>query len=200
MDKSLLRRPTSPANLSRDAERSGWRYIQAAACAFLAFIVLVNWAQVATKVSIWQLLGGRDFVTDASVASSLRPPLFSQKQHPAIDWRASAKLLDPELFEGLPETFDPAYKNPCWEDAKGSRHCLPYFYFLGSFQSGSRDVQEKVLRHPQVAKPTNAQPHFWAEKQSTAQYVSIYDAAVPHIQSNPGLHVTGCGAPSIGIL
>ena len=41
-----------------------------------------------------------------------------------------AKLV-PEVFDYLPASFHPAYKNPCWRDANGL-HCLPYFHILVS--------------------------------------------------------------------
>ena len=74
---------------------------------------------------------------------------------------ASAKKLQPELFAGLPEAFLPEYKAPCWwrnqtdspetalDAVSGTElRCLPYFYVLGDFNCGVRDLTDRVVRPP----------------------------------------------------
>lgn len=105
---------------------------------------------------------------------------------------AAARSLCPDVFDGLPLEFDPEYKTPCWyNETEGKRHCIPFFYILGNFQSGVRDLSLRLALHPDVVSPTNAAPHFWDERHPWGQYVANYDRAVPFIESNPGRTVVG---------
>ena len=55
-----------------------------------------------------------------------------------------------ELFGALPEAeFLAEYKNPCWRPANvtggKSLLCLPFYYILGDFQCGVRDLAHRIL-------------------------------------------------------
>lgn len=57
----------------------------------------------------------------------------------------------PEAAKALPSEFLSAYKSPCWTDATyNATRCLPYFYILGVFQCGTRDLYARVSGHKQV--------------------------------------------------
>jgi hypothetical protein len=62
----------------------------------------------------------------------------------------AAHTLAPDVFSGLPRSFLPEYKTPCWH-VEGVLQCLPYYYLLGVFQCGVLDLHERMLQHPDVA-------------------------------------------------
>ena len=64
-----------------------------------------------------------------------------------------AKLV-PEVFDFLPATFDPNFKNPCWAVGGGLR-CLPYFHVLGVSKCGTTDLYRRLAIHGDVAKSIN---------------------------------------------
>eukprot|EP00198_Chlamydomonas_reinhardtii_P007820 XP_001697157.1 predicted protein [Chlamydomonas reinhardtii] len=64
--------------------------------------------------------------------------------------RKAAKVLDPELMEPVPETFEQGVKNPCWAAPDGSYRCLPYFYVTGMFHAGALSMEMKLKQHPDV--------------------------------------------------
>ena len=67
----------------------------------------------------------------------------------------------PELFGDLPETYLGEYKTPCWwatpnasapgggapaAPAERRLRCLPYYYVLGDFNCGVRDLHSRLLQ------------------------------------------------------
>lgn len=68
--------------------------------------------------------------------------------------RKAAEVVAPEVIANGPPggAFDPAYKTPCWKDAKegGKLRCIPYFYVTGQFHSGGGSLWAKLKEHPQV--------------------------------------------------
>lgn len=70
------------------------------------------------------------------------------------------KKFVPQIFQRVPKTFLPQYKSPCWfEDEK--LKCLPYFYQIGSYKSGTSDLWDKLVQHPSVGDVLK-EPHWWA--------------------------------------
>jgi hypothetical protein len=54
------------------------------------------------------------------------------------------------------------YKNPCWHPANATagtpaRHCLPFYFILGDFQCGVRDLASRVLKVRQHPRGQRAQ-------------------------------------------
>lgn len=65
----------------------------------------------------------------------------------------------PTLFSELPASFDPRFKNPCWErksidgvvSVEDNRLvCLPYAYVLGQPKSGTSDLFERLKEHNDI--------------------------------------------------
>lgn len=52
--------------------------------------------------------------------------------------------------------WDPTMLNPCTPrpSATGESFCVPHFYVLGVFHSGSRDLFSRLALHPQVIQPS----------------------------------------------
>jgi hypothetical protein len=60
------------------------------------------------------------------------------------------------MFGDLPDAFLADYKNPCWHDANGTAagagaapgrlRCLPYYFILGDFHCGVRDLHARLLQ------------------------------------------------------
>ena len=59
-------------------------------------------------------------------------------------------LCAAEMFGALPEDeFLAEYKNPCWHPANVTDGktllCMPFYYVLGDFQCGVRDLAHRIL-------------------------------------------------------
>ena len=71
---------------------------------------------------------------------------------------------------------DASMRNPCWRRASDDRPltCLPYFYVIGGWQSGTTELGAQLERHAKnVAKV--ASPHFWNEHtKSLESYASMW--------------------------
>jgi hypothetical protein len=79
----------------------------------------------------------------------------------------AAAVISPDVFAELPAAFLPEFKAPCWRrNATGALACLPYFYTLGVFQCGVKDIFRRLLHHPDAVKTHNDSPHFWDEVRS----------------------------------
>lgn len=91
------------------------------------------------------------------------------------------RSLTPDVSDALPASFDPSFKSPCWlgnasePGGPPRRHCLPFYFLLGNWQSGVRDLQSRLEHHPDVVKGANAAPHFWDERHPFDQYQRIFD-------------------------
>jgi hypothetical protein len=65
--------------------------------------------------------------------------------------RDEIKLAHPTIFEELPKTFDPQFKNPCWHTNGGSKFvCLPYAYILGQPKCGTTDLFVRMKSHDKI--------------------------------------------------
>ena len=70
---------------------------------------------------------------------------------------------------------DASMRNPCWRRESDDRvTCLPYFYVIGGWQSGTTELGARLERHAKnVAKV--ASPHFWNEHtKSLASYAATW--------------------------
>ncbi|XP_071823565.1 carbohydrate sulfotransferase 15-like [Apostichopus japonicus] len=65
-----------------------------------------------------------------------------------------------EISQRVPKKFLPSYRSPCWQETDGLK-CLPYFYQIGSYKSGTSDIWDKLVQHPDVV-PVLKEPHWWA--------------------------------------
>ena len=200
--------PQSPAAL----EAARWGQIQICVCMYMLMVFTANcWIALSP-------LGGRHFspsgtsLNDSSSekphksvqharGSAFRPELFHEQ--PALaQLQAAARVVDPTLFsttsgfggnrtyQDRSNPFVPGVKNPCWEH-NGVLRCIPYFYILGAFQSGARDLQAKMRRHHEIAHSDLAEPHFWSELRDPVKFVDGYKHASQDILKNPS-HVIGC--------
>ena len=113
------------------------------------------------------LLGGGLLGGEAKRRGGLAPPGVSLGA-----FELAAHVLAPDIFSHMPRSFEPSYKastrlraspgkgaalltaaylqTPCWH-VDGALQCLPYYYVLGGFQSGTLDLHERMLRHPNIA-------------------------------------------------
>jgi len=116
-------------------------------------------------------------------------------------WRPTARHdaiagTSPDIFRGLPDAFDPAYKNPCWMQ-KGKLRCIPYFQILGVSKCGTTDLYHRLAKHPELVESINKGPHFWDECQWPPNgactvpptgdwegYVNLFDKAAGQIASH----------------
>lgn len=65
--------------------------------------------------------------------------------------RRAAAILDPEMMENAPSSYDPQYTNPCWTAKDGRLSCLPYV-FISGFSTGAESLTKKLQVHPYVVK------------------------------------------------
>ncbi|XP_071854137.1 carbohydrate sulfotransferase 15-like isoform X2 [Apostichopus japonicus] len=60
-------------------------------------------------------------------------------------------VMGNKIFEELPITFLPEYKNPCYlRDNSTDLICLPYALLLGLPKCGTTDLYRKMLSHPDI--------------------------------------------------
>lgn len=65
-----------------------------------------------------------------------------------------AEGLEALLSTPPAERFEPQRRNPCTRAAPGAPSvCVPYFYLLGAFHAGVRDLYGRLLAHPDVFVP-----------------------------------------------
>lgn len=98
---------------------------------------------------------------------------------------ASVAKLEPELFASLPPAFLPELKTPCFHaNGTGPLRCLPYYFILGDFQCGVRDLATRLARHPQVVRPGAETPHWWDERRdggSWERFWPMYESAAARL-------------------
>ena len=123
---------------------------------------------------------------------------------------ATAKRLQPELFDGLPAAFLPEYKAPCWwRNETGAQdtaldafttelRCLPAYFILGDFNCGVRDLTDRLNRHPKVAGAPA--PHWWDESKPWSHYWSQFKAASARIEKEPDVLVGDSSAATFAFL
>ena len=182
--------PRSPASRTGlTQEEYNWRRIYAVSALYICIIVVANlrtaWVAHPENMLLQPFFPG-------SKAADMRPAIFHARPSAALS-QAAARIVDPSLFEELGSQgleFREDMKNPCWSDA-GTLKCLPYFYLLGPFQAGVRDIQAKMQRHPQIVRTANPEPHFWSENRPTSQFLRGMAASVDALEKNPSRNVIG---------
>ena len=74
-------------------------------------------------------------------------------------------------FESLqnvgPFEFLREFKSPCWYNVNRELRCLPYFYLIGAPKSGSTDLYNMVLTHPDF-RPFKKEYHWLTLKRFCA--------------------------------
>jgi hypothetical protein len=183
-------RSPKPCQISKDDQN--WRKLYALCFVYLTAIVVVNWYR-------WRVHAPPIALPSVSIsrASQLRPTLF--KRLPSVnELRNAVSIIDPSLRFLLNATengvLDHARKNPCWL-LEGQLKCLPYFYVLGSFQGGIRDLEAKMLRHPDIVRALPPEPHFWSELKPAAEYINQLSKAYrrhPNADLEAKQAVLGC--------
>lgn len=169
-------------------EDYNWRKIYAVAFVYIAVIAIAN---LRTAWMSDSSPGKLPFFGGSSV-EDMRPALFRALPTASLSQNA-ARVIDPSLFNGFGDEgieFLEDMKNPCWSDG-GRLKCLPYFYILGPFQAGVRDMQAKMYRHPQIVRTANPEPHFWSENRPTEKFLQGTAAATDALQKNPSRNVIG---------
>ena len=106
--------------------------------------------------------------------------------------RAAAKSYFPDMFNdpkfALPDQFEQTWANPCWtwesDVGKGGAHCLPAFLILGVYQSGVRDLYNRLARHPGVAHRPATSPSYYSQvKPDWPGYLRELDHSVTQVGS-----------------
>ncbi|PNW70584.1 hypothetical protein CHLRE_17g725950v5 [Chlamydomonas reinhardtii] len=111
--------------------------------------------------------------------------------------RKAAKVLDPELMEPVPETFEQGVKNPCWAAPDGSYRCLPYFYVTGMFHAGALSMEMKLKQHPDVLTDACTGCQFWGEEgKKMSFYLDHMKHAAQIIKAEPQTKVLMDSSPS----
>ncbi|KAJ8030523.1 Carbohydrate sulfotransferase 15 [Holothuria leucospilota] len=82
--------------------------------------------------------------------------------HDWDDVPAKLKKYAPIVFKIVPSEKDPNFKTPCW-NRRSFLRCLPYFYLLGMTKSGTSDLWNKTVVHPQIIN-TNKETHWWSHR------------------------------------
>lgn len=97
-------------------------------------------------------------------------------------------------------------KNPCWYD--GSRlRCVPYFYIIGASKSGTNDLLRRISAHPDVAKDTRREVHWFSRLRTLGAelrwYTSVFNSVAKTINNeikNEGSSKKVFGEGSLGYL
>jgi hypothetical protein len=158
----------SPKASSISQDDLNWRKLYALCFAYLTIILVINWYKLRVHVAPISLPS----VTKKG-AGLLRPTLFERV--PNVDTsRNAATVIDPSLLPLLNITQgvrEHDRKNPCWL-LEGELKCIPYFFVLGSFQGGIKDLEVKMLKHPDIVQASPPEPHFWSELKPAATYIN----------------------------
>ncbi|CAC5399095.1 CHST15 [Mytilus coruscus] len=129
----------------------------------------------------------------------------NKRQHTSVD-----DILCMKPFQYLPN-----FKNPCWKDVNHTIKCLPYFMLIGMDKSGSSDLFDRLIKHPEIKGNTGVQGKetmWWSwrryglwltrkiKRQNLNDYTSYFDGSAAHISNttiDQGYHnlITGDGTP-----
>ncbi|KAG2490124.1 hypothetical protein HYH03_011430 [Edaphochlamys debaryana] len=144
------------------------------------------------------------YAADIDPASYLKSQTNSPDYHVNDIWKKHSHLPNYAEIEGaardtfalLPKEYDPNYKSPCWTVDDEFR-CLPYFQILGVSKSGTTDLYNRLVEHPDMVDCLWKGPHFWDEASypvrvkrpgkydgSMEAYVGIFDKIAPKIKAN----------------
>ena len=126
----------------------------------------------------------------------LTPVEQQYSEQSSLDWTFVEKSNSSKVLPfspGLPlipnrAHFLQAYKNPCWKATDGMR-CLPYFFLGGFAKSGTTDLYDKLVRHPQIMKATTKEPHWLTRKRfegrgSSKFYIEYFAPVAKLIESH----------------
>ena len=85
--------------------------------------------------------------------------------------------------------------------ATNSLRCLPYFMIVGQPKCGTTDLYVKLFTHPDILKPREKEPHWWAKRRFGSLplpfngYVNYFSSAAKRIftenTSLPHRFITG---------
>ncbi|KAG2490123.1 hypothetical protein HYH03_011429 [Edaphochlamys debaryana] len=137
-------------------------------------------------------------------ASYLQPQVNAPTYHVNDIWTKHTHLPNfaeitrcaGDTFNVLPKEYDPAFKNPCWNDGTAFK-CLPYFQILGVSKCGTTDLYNRLKEHRDMVDCSWKGPHFWDESAfpthqhrpgkydgSFPAYVNIFDKPAERIKAN----------------
>ena len=179
----------------RDVETQRWRRLRLLTAAYVAAIVMCN-----ILIARSPLPQQSDSAGQLNNSTAIRPQLFA-KPLPLPAVRSAAAVIDPSLFnadsplalvgDNTEPPWNSTFKNPCWNDGAKLR-CVPYFYVLGAFQCGVRDLGRKMVRHPAIAQSANPEIHFWSELREAKQLTANARPALPKILHDADEAIIGC--------
>lgn len=87
-------------------------------------------------------------------------------------------------FIGRAGVPDAGRKNPCWTTGDSTPPmCLPYFYILGAWQSGTEELGSRLLAGAPTVGVVRA-PHFWNEHTKTLENYANTFASVATMERN----------------
>eukprot|EP00959_Pyramimonas_sp_CCMP1952_P444862 9314918-Pyramimonas_sp.AAC.1 len=109
--------------------------------------------------------------TATDVEGIVRQPPNWEPSPPPVDLnlREVLRSVLPDAFKVLGEKkheddWDSSYINPCFTNAQsGTTHCVPYFYVLGTFHCGARDLFDRISTFTNVFRPPDTNPYFFSE-------------------------------------
>ncbi|KAK3268393.1 hypothetical protein CYMTET_23104 [Cymbomonas tetramitiformis] len=135
---------------------------------------------------------GMGLVTQTTRTESLVPRLPSQARIRGPDkmLRTQFEAILPEAARDIPEEFTSEFKNPCWK-ADTRTHCLPYFFILGVFQCGVKDLYSRIAQHPAVVTGNTITSNFFFEKRPWKEFLASMDRVTPHIAEAPQERIAG---------
>ncbi|XP_071786063.1 carbohydrate sulfotransferase 15-like [Asterias amurensis] len=128
----------------------------------------------------------------------------SNDGHKTISSRNISKSLyefASNVFDAVPVTFLPEFKNPCWRsqlsDKGGTSSplmCLPYFFLAGMPKCGTTDIHTKLHKHPQIVRPAAKEPHWWTRRRFTGMSLRKYLRQIngaKHWKGSDSMMITG---------
>jgi len=110
--------------------------------------------------------------TDKHNSSSQQNGILNVSQLEALmnEMLQSVSYMSDPVVDGIPTAADVSfldgYKNPCWYDSSNQLTCMPYFFIGGFPKCGTTDLFVKLIRHPEIIKGRNKEPHWWTRQRS----------------------------------
>nr|XP_054772879.1 carbohydrate sulfotransferase 15-like [Lytechinus pictus] len=92
----------------------------------------------------------------------------------------------PEPFEKIPLHFLENFKNPCWLRGQTDLNCLPYFYVLGMYKSGTSEIWDKITAHPDVLSKVPKEPHWWGPRRNGYTFIPIHRTEILQARNHTG--------------
>ncbi|XP_076104304.1 carbohydrate sulfotransferase 15-like isoform X1 [Mytilus galloprovincialis] len=114
-----------------------------------------------------------------------------------------------------PFQYLPNFKNPCWKDVNHVIKCLPYFMLIGMDKSGSSDLFDRLIKHPEIKGNIGSrgkETMWWSWKRyglwltrtikrqnfnDYTSYFAVSAAQISNTTNDQGYHnlITGDGTP-----